>query len=234
MGQEDQATSHNVWHYLLEFAVILCGITVSFYLEKTRTTEVENELRTQSLRRISVNLEADAFEFQENMTVHELASTSCDWLFESKHRLAQAHQDTVGKHVCLCLDGQTLFVDNQEEYLGMRNSGMLQLIEDSTLVRLLQEKYSNHAYLERLDDHNNKLASEHRSLLFTHFEVADADAFDVDFVTFRRWNGQPLPPDFLEFTLDLSEWHMTYYWALEEQLQADSVLRLKLEEHLLN
>lgn len=216
-----------VWQYALEFLVILVGITVSFYWDQAKSDAADYALMMQSLRRISANLDADAVEFQENMQVHFMASASCRWLFERRHRLEDAHPDSVGFHACLCLDGQTLFVDNKEEYLGLRNSGTLQLIEDSALVRLLQEKYANHNYLSRLDDYNNQLSSDFRKLLFTHFEVVEPDPFDLDFVTFRTWKGRPLSREFLEFTYDLSEWHMGYYWALEEQLTFDSLLQKK-------
>lgn len=231
MSKQRPSLRSQGWHYALEFLVILLGITVSFYLEKSRVKSQEASLKNQSLTRILQNVQSDQSEFALNMAVHEMAARSCDWLFEHRQTHTSAHPDTLGHHCSVCIDGQTLFVDNQEEYLSLRNSGLLELIEDSTLVRLLQEKFVYHEYLHRLDDYNSTLVAPYRNMLFTHFDLPDSIQFAMDFIALRQWNGAPLPAGLFQFAYDVSEWHMAYVWAMEEQSESDQELigRLQLE-----
>lgn len=220
------------WHYALEFFVILLGITVSFYLEKSRVQSQNTSLKNQGLTRILQNVESDQREFSVNMAVHQEAARSCDWLFQHRHNPNQLDPDSLGHHCCVCLDGQTLFVDNQEEYVSLRNSGLLELIEDSTLVRMLQEKFVYHEYLHRLDDYNSNLVAPYRDLLFTHFELSDSMEFALDFVAIRRWSGTPLPGGLFQFSFDVAEWHMAYVWAMEEQAESDQLLIARLQSEI--
>ena len=219
-------------HYVLEFVVILLGITVSVSLEKQNARQYKQELKNQSLSRILENLRYDDAEFEVNMEVHDLAAASCQWIFDHRREAAELDPDSLGHHCSICLDGQTIFVDNPEEYKGLRNSGLIELIEDSALVRRLQEKYIHHGYLHTLEDYNAEIVAPVRPLLYSHMTLPENAEDALDFITLRQWNGTPLPQSFFEFAQDASEWHLAYYWALEEQVEADAELRHLIAQEL--
>jgi hypothetical protein len=222
----------NGLYVFLDFLFILIGISLSFQLEERRAQARKVQLKNQSLERILRNLDYDLAEFEVNMEVHEAAAASCFWLFENRHQEEAWHPDSLGYHCAVCLDGQTIFVDNQEEYLSLRNSGLLAQIEDSALVRLLQEKHIQHQYMHKIEDYNAELVQKSRELLFTHFETGDSLAYALDFITLRRWNGREVPPSFFEFAQDISEWHESYLWAMEEQRDADQHLMRLIQSEI--
>lgn len=46
----------------------------------------------------------------------------------------------------------TTFVDNTEEYDGLKNSGLIELIDNEEIIQLLQKKYTQHQYFKRLEN----------------------------------------------------------------------------------
>ena len=45
----------------------------------------------------------------------------------------------------------TIFVDNQEEYRGLQNSGLIELIENEAVVERLQQKYTVHEFMKKIE-----------------------------------------------------------------------------------
>ena len=68
--------------YLIEFIVIITGISLSFYVEKLNETNYQENLKNQSLGRILKNIEADTKDFKFNLEANKKSILSTDWLGE--------------------------------------------------------------------------------------------------------------------------------------------------------
>ena len=64
----------NALHYVIEFLVILLGITVSVTIEKNSAREYKREVKDQGLTRILANIEQDSLDFVYNIEVHTKAN----------------------------------------------------------------------------------------------------------------------------------------------------------------
>ena len=53
--------------YLVEFIVIITGISLSFYVENLNQNNYKENLKNQSLKRILKNLETDTRDFEFNL-----------------------------------------------------------------------------------------------------------------------------------------------------------------------
>ena len=56
-----------VTKYLIEFIVIIAGISISFYVEKLNENDYKENLKNQSLKRILKNIETDTRDFKFNL-----------------------------------------------------------------------------------------------------------------------------------------------------------------------
>ena len=56
------------------------------------------------------------------------------------------NKDSLGFYLSYLINAATIYVDNNEEYSSLKNSGLIELIENRKLVSLLQNKYSQHNY----------------------------------------------------------------------------------------
>ena len=119
----------NGQHYVVEVLVILLGITVSVTLEKNNARDYKREVMDQRLTRILANLRQDSLDLRYNIGVPEVSQASCQWMTEHRSPLNEQHPDSVGKHCAICIQAQTIFVDNPEEYRTLQHSGLLEFID---------------------------------------------------------------------------------------------------------
>ena len=56
MSKQEKGGMRSAFHYIVEFAVILLGITVSVTIEKNNAREYKREVKDQGLTRILDNL----------------------------------------------------------------------------------------------------------------------------------------------------------------------------------
>ena len=151
MSKQQKGGMRSAFHYVVEFAVILLGISVSVFIEKNNARDYKESVKDQSLSRILTNIRQDSADYVFNMSVHKPAAESCAWMFERRDNIAAEHPDSVGKHCSMCLMAQTIFMDNQEEYRTLQNSGLIELIENDKLARALQGKYVQHEFLRKIE-----------------------------------------------------------------------------------
>ncbi|MEK9613279.1 MAG: hypothetical protein VW080_05065 [Flavobacteriaceae bacterium] len=137
--------------YFLEFFVIVIGISMSFYVEKFNENSNNENLKNQSLKRILKNLEVDQKDYEYNLTATKKAIGSTNWILKNQHNLFQFSRDTVGVHLNYATTIITIFVDNQEEYRSLQNSGLIELIENEEIVIRLQEKYLDHEFMKEVE-----------------------------------------------------------------------------------
>ena len=137
--------------YLLEFIVIVFGVSLSFYVENYIENKKKDGLKNQSLKRILQNIETDISDNNLNLKYHSGSLSSSYWLIKNKKKLSNFSRDTIGYHFSKAIDEVSYFVDNQEEYRTLQNSGYMELIENDELVKNLQKKYSEHTFMKTIE-----------------------------------------------------------------------------------
>ncbi len=130
--------------YVVEFFVVVTGVLISFYVEKHRATAYKDDLKNHSLARLGANVKADIADSWINHRIHTQAAASCETLYKNYDRYRVEHRDSIGYHLRVACKAWTIFIDNPEEYLTLRNSGLIELVENDSLILLLQQKYSTH------------------------------------------------------------------------------------------
>ena len=219
-------------HYVVEFLVILLGITVSVTIEKNNAREYKREVKDQGLTRILANLHEDSVDLEFNIKVHAAAYESCRWMVEHRETISTEHPDSVGKHCSLCNAGQTLFVDNQEEYRTLQNSGLIELIENDELARALQSKYVQHQFMHRVEGLISVFARSQHPTYYRCMESYEGMEFFMNYIPYRRWNGEDFGAGFIEQLEDLSGGHRTYLREMRDRLERDAELAGWIREEI--
>ena len=137
--------------YALEFIVIIAGILVSFYIEKQNAISYKDELKNQSLGRLISNIENDIIDSKWNYNIHSKGAKFGKIILNRSDELFNNDKDSLGYYLKSVSLFGTNFVDNQEEYNTLRNSGLMELIDNDSLVSKLQFKYSYHSHFKRLE-----------------------------------------------------------------------------------
>ena len=142
---------NTILKYALEFIVIIAGILVSFYIEKQNTISYKYELKNQSLGRLISNIENDIKDSKFNYNIHSKGAKFGKIILTRSNDLYLNDKDSLGYYLKSVSLFGTSFVDNQEEYSTLRNSGLMELIDNDVLVSKLQSKYSDHSHFKRLE-----------------------------------------------------------------------------------
>ncbi len=224
MSKQEKRSMRSAFHYIVEFAVILLGITVSVTIEKNNAREYKESVKNQSLERILSNIRTDSVDFEFNISVHAPAAQSCTWVFDRRYNLEAEHPDSVGKHCSMCVMGQTIFVDNQEEYRTLQNSGLMELIDNDTLARALQGKYVQHEFLHKIESSINESANTSMDTYFATMESTADMAYFEGYIPLKRWNGATLPPAYLERLSSLQFMHEVYARRMAARKERDAQL----------
>jgi hypothetical protein len=138
--------------YLLDFLIILLGISTSFFLENKREQHYQKDLKEQSLSRMIKNIQTDQKDYDLNIKAHQMALQSSNWLTDNKATIQTNSRDSIGYHLQMPTGINTLFIDNDEEYRSLQNSGLIELIKNEHLVEALQNKYSSHEYIDEIEN----------------------------------------------------------------------------------
>ncbi len=138
--------------YLLEFIVIVTGISISFYVEKQNAINYKEELKVESLKKLKNNLYLELDGLHYDYKVHSTAKDFSDIVYLRGSDLYKKDKDSLGFYLSFIKDAGTVFVENDEEYSALINSGLIELIENRKLVSLLQEKYSNQTWYKKNND----------------------------------------------------------------------------------
>lgn len=133
--------------------MIITSLLISFYVGKTRALDYETELRNHSLSRLYSNISDDVEDSKINLSIY--TNKKCEYLFNNYDSLLIHDIDRIAGCLRTAAKSWTIFIDNPEEYLTLRNSGLIELVEDDTLILLLQKKYSNHEVYKKYEEHIN-------------------------------------------------------------------------------
>ena len=108
--------------YILELLIIVCGISLSFYVDNYASSVEKNRLKNQSLNRISKNLDIDIIDNKFNLNTLLESVNSSEWILNNQENLSGFSRDTIGFHFNKTINHISIFVDNQEEYRTLQLS----------------------------------------------------------------------------------------------------------------
>jgi hypothetical protein len=219
--------------YTLEFFVILLGISLSFYLERKNDSDYKEELKNQSLNRISNNLTMDLRDMEFNAKAHTKASEAIAWLVKNNHNLLNLPKDTVGLKISQAVSIATIFVDNQEEYRALQNSGLIELIELEEVVLAIQNKYKSHDFYKKIEDMIVNQGSELRPYMYQNTQLKHEQLDELGFHEGRVFTGtEPIPNTILERLKDKKWIHDFYQNRMQDRIKKDSALQELIHQEL--
>jgi hypothetical protein len=212
--------------YVLEFIVIVVGISLSFYAEKQNALQYKNELKNQSLNRILKNLEVDNQDYIFNITAHKDAIYGANWIIKNKDLLDQKSKDSIGYNLSRALMINTVFIDNQEEYRGLQNSGLIELIENEELVRMLQNKYTFHTFIKFIEELISDNQKEHLMTFLYENSISKSDrANKLGYFLDRLYTGpKKIPQHLIERMVVKKHNHLFYINYVKRRVRNDSIL----------
>lgn len=211
--------------YSIEFLVIVMGISISFLMEKRNANKYKEELKNQSLQRIIKNTEVDLNDFDFNYNVNKSASKAINWLVENNDNLLHISNDSVGFYLNNAVLLNTIFVDNQEEYRALQNSGLIELIENEKVVTYLQNKYIYHEFYKKIEA---EIMTEGRALsdfLYENTVLKDEKRDDYGYYYNRVSKlKNTIPNEVLERLKNKKGLHDYYVNAIKNRIINDSLL----------
>ena len=175
--------------YFLEFLVIVLGISISFYLEKQNAIKYKETLKNQSLNRILNNCKVDHDDYEFNLAAQKIAIKSSRWIIINQNRLSDFSRDSVGYHLGAAISINTIFVDNQEEYRGLQNSGLIELIDNELVVTALQNKYIYHDFCKQIEEMINLRANDILDYLYTNTKYKSNQTNALGYHIDRTYTG---------------------------------------------
>ena len=211
--------------YSLEFLVIVLGISLSFYIEKRNANNYKQSLKNQSLNRISKNIKVDIADMKFNYKAHSIASKSIDWIVNNNSKLLNKSKDSTGIYFTNAIQLSTIFVDNQEEYRALQNSGLIELIELEEVVLALQNKYSSHEFYKQIENEITSKNKQLEGILFKNTLLENESLNEVGFPAGRIFTGNEKISQFnIERLKDKKFWHEFYKKRIKVLIKKDSTL----------
>ena len=219
--------------YLIEFIVIITGISLSFYVEKLNETNYQENLKNQSLGRILKNIEADTKDFKFNLEANKKSILSTDWLGERNDNLQSYSRDSIGFHLNRSIFLNTILVDNQEEYRGLQNSGLIELIDNENLVTNLQQKYVRHEFFKKIEDFILEKMSLFEDFSSKNLRYNSYRTDEIGISNDRVFIGEGnIPYNIIESLKDKRSYHNFYIIQIKERLEADKILVEQIKKEI--
>ena len=211
--------------YLLEFLVIVIGISLSFYVEEIDKQKDKEEFKNQSLNRILQNLEGDIRDNKWNSKTVSKSIESGEWIYKNRNKLKKHSRDSIGFHLARANNFLTVFVDNQEEYTTLKSSGYLELIENESIVKSLQNKYSNHAWMKEVERFIIKKSDILIDFEFKNSELNSESLNDLGFLVDKKYIGDlNIPKEIIGRITDKKFWQKNHLNSIKNRLRKDSIL----------
>lgn len=220
--------------YLLEFIVIVFGISISFYIEKVNLNSYNEKLKNISLEKIYKNLTQDLEDLEYNISVHKDFASSGNHIIQRGDYLFENEKDSLGYHLSLISTGLTFFLDNKEEYSGMKNSGLIELIENQDLVSSLQTRYAETKIFKVFDDLFLRLYMELKSIAFKDISN-QRKAFETFYgpLTYGAYIGdKPINGETINYIIEKTGFHNFYIQIMESRINEDKKILKLIEEEL--
>ena len=219
--------------YILELLIIVCGISLSFYVDNYTSSVKKNKLKNQSLNRISKNLDIDIIDNKFNLNTLLESVNSSEWILNNQENLSEFSRDTIGFHFNKSINHISIFVDNQEEYRTLQNSGYLELIENEKLVELLQNKYAQHNFMKKLEELIIKKSDRLTDFDFKKLEYTGDSIGKQGFLVNKRFTGKlNIPNEVFERIFEGWYYRNYYIGLIEKRLVQDSLLKVEIKNEI--
>ena len=220
--------------YVFEFVVIVFGISVSFQFDQYYQEVQKRDLKNQSLNRILKNIEIDREDQLLNIKIHQIGINSIDYI-SSNFNNQKVSRVKFGKELSNSIFTNTIFVDNQEEYRSLQNSGLIEKIENDSLVFNLQRKYSSHSFYKQLEQRMYDFADD-RLTNFYYNNTEDVDSIEstIYFINNGRVFRGKLPLDryYVEVLKDKKMFHQFYISSIKSLISRDSILIEQIKKEI--
>ena len=211
--------------YLLEFLVIVIGISISFYIEKENEKTYRDNLKNQSLKRILENIADDTRDFEFNQKAIRRAIHSTNWIIDRKRKLKMYSRDSIGFHLNRAVYYNTIFVDNQEEYRGLQNSGLMEMIENENLVSTIQGKYVSHEFFKKIESTIMEKAKYLNEFSFNNLKYKSDSLDDLGLPFDRMFVGtKGIPDNIIEVLHDKKFFQSYYLRGIQRRMKNDQEL----------
>ena len=220
--------------YLIEFLVIFFGITISFYWEKQNALSYKEELKNASLSKIKQNILYEKEDFELNLSIHNDAVKAIYNLYEFDRYENIKYNDSLSDYLFKSLEYVTILVENTEEYTSLKNSGLIELIENQEIVTLLQNKYSNHKFIKEIESIILRdFSPELRDFVSrnTKYNLEGEKYFGI--MEPRKYSSKnKIPQYILEKFMNKAQHHKTYIKYVKTQLEMDSEIISKINNEI--
>jgi hypothetical protein len=217
--------------YTLEFIVIVVGISLSFYVEKLNEANYKENLKNQSLKRILKNIEVDTEDFEFNSSALKKAIKSSEWIINNE--LKELSRDSIGFHLNRALYYNTIFVDNQEEYRSLQNSGLIEIIENEDLVVNLQKKYITHEFMKKIEEVIIKKSEGFDEFIYNNTKNKSLEVDELGLPFDRTYTGNKvLPNQIIQRISDLMFYRNFYLGRIENRTKSDSILISEIKSEI--
>ena len=211
--------------YLLEFLVIVIGISLSFYIEKENENTYRDNLKNQSLKRILENIADDTRDFKFNHEAIKRAIHSTNWIIDRNRKLKIYSRDSIGFHLNRAIYFNTIFVDNQEEYRGLQNSGLMEMIENENLVSTIQSKYVSHEFFKKIENLIMEKAKYLDEFSYDNLKYKSDSLDDLGLQFDRIFLGtKGIPDNIIEVLYDKRFWQSYYFRSIQKRMKNDQEL----------
>ena len=222
--------------YFIEFLVIFFGITISFYWEKQNALSYKEELKNASLSKIKQNILYEKEDFELNLSIHNDAVKAIYNLYEFDRYENIKYNDSLSDYLFKSLEYVTILVENTEEYTSLKNSGLIELIENQEIVTLLQNKYSNHKFIKEIESIILRdFSPELRDFVSrnTKYNLEGEKYFGI--MEPRKYSSKnKIPQYILEKFMNKAQHHKTYIKYVKTQLEMDSEIISKINNEIEN
>tara|TARA_B100000886_G_scaffold283431_1_gene207727 strand:- start:47 stop:736 length:690 start_codon:yes stop_codon:yes gene_type:complete len=223
-----------VLKYFIEFLVIFFGITISFYWEKQNALSYKEELKNASLSKIKQNILYEKEDFELNLSIHNDAVKAIYNLYEFDRYENIKYNDSLSDYLFKSLEYVTILVENTEEYTSLKNSGLIELIENQEIVTLLQNKYSNHKFIKEIESIILRdFSPELRDFVSrnTKYNLEGEKYFGI--MEPRKYSSKnKIPQYILEKFMNKAQHHKTYIKYVKTQLEMDSEIISKINNEI--
>ena len=220
--------------YFIEFLVIFFGITISFYWEKQNALSYKEELKNASLTKIKRNILYEKEDFELNLSIHNDAVKAIYNLYEFDKYENIKYHDSLSDYLFKSLEYVTVLVENTEEYTSLKNSGLIELIENQEIVTLLQNKYSNHKFIKEIESIILRdFTPELRDFVSrnTKYNLEGEKYFGI--MEPRKYSSKnKIPQYILEKFMNKAQHHKTYIKYVNSQLEMDSEIISKINNEI--
>ena len=120
---------NNTLKFLIRLFIVVLGVLISFSIEKKRALSYKEDLKNHSLKKMLDNINHDLRDKIINYEIHTNAWRCCDRLLDNSEELFQENKDSLGYYIQIGSMANTIFIDNKEEYLTLRNSGLFRKVK---------------------------------------------------------------------------------------------------------